>query len=60
MLDAELRFRKEGSPWEFSLEGMNLLNTTALRNDAFTESLISIYASFIQKRYWLFSVMYDL
>ena len=60
MLNAELRFRKEGSPWEFSVEGMNLLNTTALRNDAFTQSLISINASFIQKRYWLFSIMYDL
>lgn len=60
LLDAELRFRKEGSPWEFKVEGMNLLNTTGVRRDSFSESLISIYEYFIQKRYWLFSVMYDL
>lgn len=60
LLDAELRFRKEGSPWEFKVEGMNLMNTTGIRRDSFTDSLISTYEYFIQKRYWLFSVMYDL
>lgn len=60
LLDAELRFRKEGSPWEFKVEGMNLMNTTGIRRDSFSDSLISTYEYFIQKRYWLFSVMYDL
>ncbi|WP_268122766.1 carboxypeptidase regulatory-like domain-containing protein [Roseivirga pacifica] len=60
LLDAELRYRKEGSPWEFKVEGMNLFNTTSIRRDSFSESLISTYAYYIQKRYWLFSVMYDL
>ncbi|WP_420388082.1 carboxypeptidase-like regulatory domain-containing protein [Roseivirga sp.] len=60
LLDAELRYRKEGSPWEFKVEGMNLMNTTGIRRDSFSDSLISTYEYFIQKRYWLFSVMYDL
>lgn len=60
LLDAELRYRKEGSPWEFKVEGMNLMNTTGIRRDSFSESLISTYEYFIQKRYWLFSVMFDL
>lgn len=60
LLDAELRYRKEGSAWEFKAEGMNLFNTTGIRRDSFSESLISTYEYFIQKRYWLFSVMYDL
>jgi hypothetical protein len=60
LLDAELRYRKEGSPWEFKVEGMNLLNTTGIRRDSFSESLISTFEYFIQKRYWVFSVMYDL
>jgi len=60
LLDAELRYRKEGSAWEFKVEGMNLMNTTGIRRDSFSESLISTYEYFIQKRYWLFSVMYDL
>lgn len=60
LLDAELRYRKEGSPWEFKVEGMNMFNTTSIRRDSFSESLISTYAYYIQKRYWLFSVMYDL
>lgn len=60
LLDAELRYRKEGSAWEFKVEGMNLLNTTGIRRDSFSDSLISTFEYFIQKRYWLFSVMYDL
>ena len=60
LLDAQLRYRKEGSAWEFSIEGMNLLNTTGVRRDSFSDSLISTFEYFIQKRFWLFSVMYDL
>lgn len=60
ILDVELSYRKEKSKWEFKVEGMNLLNTTGVRRDSFSESLISTYEYFIQKRFWLFSVMYDL
>ncbi len=60
ILDAELGFRKKKTKWEFKVEGMNLLNTTGVRRDSFSESLISTYEYFIQKRYWVFSAIYDL
>jgi len=60
LMDAQLRYRKEGSPWEFKVEGMNLFNTRGVRLDSFNSSLISTYEYFIQKRYWLFTVMFDL
>ncbi|OEK07006.1 outer membrane beta-barrel protein [Roseivirga misakiensis] len=60
ILDVELTYRKGKSPWEFRVEGMNLLNTTGIRRDSFSESLISTYEYFIQKRYWLLSIVYDL
>jgi len=60
ILDAELTYRMDKTKWEFKAQGMNLLNTTGVRRDSFSESLISTYEYFIQKRYWLFSVMYDL
>lgn len=60
IVDAELRYRKEGSPWEFKVEGMNLFNTTGIRQDSFSQSLISTYEYFIQKRYYMASVMFDL
>ena len=60
LMGAELRYRKEKSKWEFRIEGMNLLNTTGIRRDSFSNSLISTFEYFIQKRYWLASIMYDL
>lgn len=60
LLNGHLTYRKDGSPWEFKVEGMNLLNTTGIRQDSFSESLISTYEYFIQKRYWVFSVKFDL
>lgn len=60
ILNARLTYRKDKSPWEFKVEGMNLMNTTGIRRDTFSDNLISTFEYFIQKRYWLFSVMYDL
>ncbi|MFT7270272.1 MAG: hypothetical protein ACI905_002500 [Roseivirga sp.] len=60
ILNAKLSYRKEGGKWEFKATGMNLLNTTGVRRDSFSESLISTYEYFIQKRYYLLSVVYDL
>lgn len=60
LLNAELTYRKEKSKWEFKAEGMNLMNTTGIRRDSFSDSLISTFEYYIQKRYWLFSVKYDL
>ena len=60
LFDTALSYRKEGSPWEFKVEGMNLFNTTGVRRDSFSQSLLSTYSYFIQKRYWLLSAMFDL
>ncbi|MFT6829138.1 MAG: hypothetical protein ACJAZV_002436, partial [Roseivirga sp.] len=43
LLNAELTYRKEKSKWEFKAEGMNLINTTGIRRDSFSESLISTF-----------------
>ncbi|MEM9895009.1 MAG: carboxypeptidase-like regulatory domain-containing protein [Bacteroidota bacterium] len=60
LLDVELRYRKEGSPWEFGVQGMNVLDTRSIRRDSFSDNLISTYAYFFQQRYVLFTVMFDL
>lgn len=60
IMDAELAFRKKKTKWEFKAQGMNLFNTTGVRRDSFSESLISTYEYFIQKRYWILSATYDL
>jgi hypothetical protein len=60
MLDSVLRFRKKGSPWEFSIEGLNILNTRSIRRDSFSDNLISTYAYDIQQRYYVLRVMFDI
>ena len=59
-LDADLYFEKEDSKWEFKLSVTNLLNTGSLNQDSFSEFITSTSQYFIQPRYWLFSVKYDL
>ncbi len=60
MMDSFLRYRKKGSPWEFSVEGLNLLDTRSIRRDSFSENLISTYTYDIQQRYFLLRVMFDI
>ena len=59
-LNASLYYRKNGSPWEFKLAGDNLLNTEFIRRDSFNDNLISTYKYFVQPRYFILTVMYDL
>ncbi|NQZ43855.1 MAG: TonB-dependent receptor [Flavobacteriaceae bacterium] len=59
-LNAALYFEKEDSPWEIKLSGLNLLNTGSIRQDAFSENLISTYEYFVQPRYFMLSVKYSL
>jgi hypothetical protein len=59
-LSANLYYQKDGSPWEFSLNGMNLLNTGILREDGFTENLISTSVYYVMPRYVLAGVKYEL
>ena len=60
VLDVSLSYRKGKSPWEFKLQGLNLLNTTSVRRDSFSDNLISTFSYAIQERYGLFTVKYDL
>lgn len=60
MLDASLSYRKGKSPWEFKVQGFNLLDTRTIRQDSFSDNLISTYAYYIQQRYGLFTVKFDL
>lgn len=59
-LNAALFFEKEDSPWEIKFSGLNLLNTASIRQDAFSENLISTFEYFVQPRYFLLSVKYSL
>ncbi len=59
-LNAALFFEKEDSPWEIKLSGLNLLNTASIRQDAFSENLISTFEYFVQPRYFMLSVKYSL
>ncbi|MEO9483134.1 MAG: carboxypeptidase-like regulatory domain-containing protein [Ekhidna sp.] len=60
ILDTSLSYRKKKSPWEFKIQGLNLLDTRSVRRDSFSDNLISTYSYDIQQRYGLFTVMYDL
>jgi hypothetical protein len=59
-LNASLYYRKKGSAWEFKLAGDNLLNTEYIRRDSFDDNAISTYQYFVQPRYFMLTVMYDL
>lgn len=60
ILDVSMSYRKKKSPWEFKVQGLNLLDTRSVRRDSFSNNLISTYSYDIQQRYGLFTVMYDL
>ncbi len=59
-LNGAIYFQKEKSPWQIKISGLNLLNTSAIRRDSFSESLINSYAYYVQPRYFLFSIKYDI
>jgi hypothetical protein len=59
-LKAELSYRKKDNPWEYSVSGTNLLNTTSLNQDNSNNFLTSTSEYFIQPRYVIFSLKYHL
>lgn len=59
-LKAELSYRKKDSPWEYSVSGTNLLNTKSLNQDNSNNFLTSTSEYFIQPRYVIFSMKYNL
>jgi hypothetical protein len=58
--NTSIRYQQKSKPWEFRLSGYNLINTKSVRRDSFDENLISTYEYFIQPRYFMLAVKYDL
>ncbi len=59
-LNASLEYQKQDSKWIFSLEALNLLNTTFIREDGLSANLISTTAYTVLPRYLLLGLRYDL
>jgi len=59
-LNATLSFQEEGSSWEFSITGTNLLNTISINRDSFSDFLISSNQYFVQPRFVVFGIKYNL
>ncbi|MFI2744052.1 outer membrane beta-barrel protein [Zhouia sp. PK063] len=59
-LDSELTYQKTDSKWEYSIQVTNLLNTKQLNQDSFNELYTSTSAYYIQPRYIMFKVKYNL
>jgi len=59
-LDADLYYQQVKSKWEFKLSVTNLLNTGSLNQDSFSEYITSTSQYFVQPRYWMFSIKYNL
>lgn len=59
-LKSNLSYQKKDSHWEYSLIGTNLTNTISLNQDSFNEYLVSSSAYFVQPRYILLQLKYEL
>lgn len=59
-LKAELSYRKKDSQWEYTISGTNLLNTKSLNQDNSNSFLTSTSEYFIQPRYVILSLKYNL
>jgi len=60
ILNANLSFQKGDSPWEFKVSGTNLLNTISINRSSFNDFLISSNQFFVQPRYVVFGIKYNL
>jgi hypothetical protein len=59
-LEGNLTYQKKDSHWEFGIKGTNLLDTATLNRDSTNELYFTTSSYFIQPRYVLFTVKYDL
>ncbi|PKQ63853.1 TonB-dependent receptor [Labilibaculum filiforme] len=59
-LDANLTYQQKDSKWEFGIKGNNLLNTESLDQSSETDYSFSSSTYFVQPRYVLFTVKYDI
>lgn len=59
-LTAKFQYQQKDKPWEFELSGTNLLNTTSLNDDSFTQFQTRTSQYRVQPRYVVFSIKYHL
>lgn len=59
-LSASLIYQKENSKWEYKISATNLLNTTSLNDDSFTQFATRTSQYVVQPRYVVFSLKYNL
>lgn len=59
-LSASLIYQKKGSKWEYKLAATNLLNTTSLNDNSFDQFRVTNSQYFVQPRYVIFSLKYNL
>ena len=59
-LTTKLQYQQKDKPWEFELSGNNLLNTTSLNDDSFTQFQTRSSQYRVQPRYVVFSIKYHL
>lgn len=59
-LDADLTYQKKDSKWEFGVKGKNLLDTKSLDQSSETDYSFSSSTYFVQPRYVLFTIKYDI
>jgi CarboxypepD_reg-like domain len=59
-LTASLIYQKKNAKWEYKLSATNLLNTTSLNDDSFTQFSTRTSQYVVQPRYIMFSLKYNL
>ncbi|MGO4772461.1 carboxypeptidase-like regulatory domain-containing protein [Flavobacterium sp. W22_SRS_FK3] len=59
-LSASLIYQKKNSKWEYKISATNLLNTTYLNDDSFSQFSTRVSQYTVQPRYIIFSMKYNL
>jgi hypothetical protein len=59
-LNASLIYQKKDSKWEYKVSGTNILNTTSLNDDSFSEFSTRVSKYTVQPRYIVFSLKYNI
>jgi hypothetical protein len=59
-LSSSLIYQKKNTKWEYKISATNLLNTTSLNDDNFTQFSTSTSQYTVQPRYLIFSMKYNL
>ena len=60
LFNASLSYRKKDAKFEYTISGTNLLNTTSINRDSFNVFNFNSTQYFVQPRYLIFSLRYNL